>query len=419
MNSQQAINQKTNYLTVALCVLGTFCEGMDLQAAGVAAGGIAAEFKPIAGQMGNFFSASTLGLFVGAMIGGKLSDRFGRKNILITSVALFGLFSLLTALAWDMSSLISARLLTGLGLGGALPNLIALVSESSADNRRSANVALVYGGTPLGGAFVSAISLVNAPAQWRFIFIAGGIVPLLVAAIMVRYLKESDTFTNARAAVASEPRMASAAHIGSFLAVLSEGRAMRSIVLWVAFFLGLVTMYLLLNWLPTLMTGNGLSPAQAAAAQIGFNVGGALTAVVVGHLLEGSGRRPTVIVVSILLPLLLAWLAKAPAQVMLVSIIIMLIGCAVTAVQAFLYAVAPACYPTLIRGAGVGLAVAIGRIGSIVGPKWGGMLKDAGYTSSQFLMSIVPIALFGAIATIILVWLVPTVMNRDLGKPVH
>jgi AAHS family 3-hydroxyphenylpropionic acid transporter len=419
MNNQSTIAQRTNVLTVALCVLGTFCEGMDLQAAGVAAGGIGAEFKPLAGQMGNFFSASTLGLFFGAMIGGKLSDRFGRKNSLIISVVLFGLFSWLTAQAWDMTSLIWARLLTGLGLGGAMPNLIALVAESSGEHRRSANVALAYGGTPLGGALVSWISLVSEPAQWRWIFIAGGIVPLVVAAIMIRYLQESDTFTSARSAVAAQPHAVGVIHPGSFLAVVGEGRALRSTVLWIAFFIGLVVMYLLLNWLPTLMTGNGLSPAQAAAAQIGFNVGGALAAVGAGHLFEGVGRRPTVVVAAIALPLLLAWLANAPAQVMLVSIIIMLIGCAIMAVHAFLYAAAPACYPTLIRGAGVGLAVAIGRIGSIVGPKWGGMLKDAGYSSSHFLMSIVPIALLAAVAAIILLWMVPRVANGSVNSVTH
>lgn len=412
MNAHQVLQQKTNYFTVALCILGTFCEGMDLQAAGVAAGGIAREFKPIAGQMGSFFSASTFGLFIGALIGGKLSDRIGRRTVLIVSIFLFGLFSLLSAKAWDMQSLIWARLLTGLGLGGALPNLIALVSESSADHNRSANVAMVYGGTPLGGALVSAISLMNDPSQWRWIFIWGGIVPIVVALIMTRFLKESAAFARARTELSGEP---TAKHLnaGSFLAVVSEGRATRSIILWVTFFLGLVAMYLMLNWLPTLMTGNGLTSAQAATAQMGFNIGGAVTAVIIGYLLERSARRLTMILSAISLPLLIVWLAYAPQQVGLVSFIIMLLGCSLTAVQAFLYATAPACYPTLIRGAGVGLAVAIGRIGSIVGPKWGGMLKDAGYTSPQVLMALAPITVLGAIGVIILVYIVPRLTKEE------
>src|ERR1700686_5124051 len=130
--------------TIVFCLLAAVCEGFDLQAAGVAAAGIAAEFRPTPDQLGSFFSASTLGLFFGALIGGRVSDRVGRKSVLVASIALFGLFSALTAFAWDISSLAWARLLTGLGLGGALPNLIALAAESAAANRQNASVALVY-----------------------------------------------------------------------------------------------------------------------------------------------------------------------------------------------------------------------------------------------------------------------------------
>src|SRR5580700_4890163 len=95
--------------TIVCCLLAVFCEGIDLQAAGVAAGGIVPEFKPTPGQLGDFFSASTIGLFFGALIGGRLSDAIGRKRVVIASIVLFGLFSLLTPLAWDMRTLYWAR----------------------------------------------------------------------------------------------------------------------------------------------------------------------------------------------------------------------------------------------------------------------------------------------------------------------
>src|SRR5579863_3893846 len=109
---------------IVFCLLAAMCEGFDLQAAGVAAAGIVGEFKPTPDQLGTFFSASTLGLFFGALIGGRLADRVGRKAVLVTSIGLFGLCSLFTAFAWDIQSLAWARLLTGFGLGGALPILI-------------------------------------------------------------------------------------------------------------------------------------------------------------------------------------------------------------------------------------------------------------------------------------------------------
>jgi len=311
-----------------------------------------------------------------------------------------------------MNSLTWARLLTGVGLGGALPNLIALVAEGSAENHRNANVALVYSSMPFGGALVSAFGLVSAASQWRWIFILGGVVPLVITPIMARYLKESIAFTHAQATLRSTTTQRS----GSFFMVLTEGRALLSILLWMSLFLGLIILYLMLNWLPTLMKDNGRSVTEVAIIQIGFNVGGALAALSIGRLLDGTWRRPSVIVAAIALPLLLAWLAHSPTQVTLAAIIVLLLGCAVLSIQAFLYAVAPACYPTLIRGMGVGMAVAVGRIGSIVGPKWGGVLKDAGYNSSQLLLSLVPIAVLGGICAIVLVWLAPkaaTGVNAD------
>ncbi|HWW20992.1 MAG TPA: MFS transporter, partial [Steroidobacteraceae bacterium] len=256
--------------TILFCVLAALCEGIDLQAAGVAAGGIRAEFHPTDDQLGNFFSASTFGLFFGALLGGWLADRIGRKWVLVCSIALFGLFSLLTPLAWDIQSLAYARLLTGLGLGGALPNILALVSESSRHDRRHANVALAYSGNPFGGAFISLVTLLLAATRWRAIFVVGGVLPLILAPIMAFTLQESAAFR--AAAHTPSPQISR----GNLLAVLREGRAIGTLLLWISFFLGLLTLYLLLNWLPILLQGDGFSRSQSAGAQIGFNIGGAI-----------------------------------------------------------------------------------------------------------------------------------------------
>src|SRR5690349_2271086 len=125
---------------IAGCVLAALCEGFDLQAAGVAAAGISAEFTPSPSQLGTFFSASTLGLFCGALVGGRLADAFGRKRVLIASMVAFGIFSICTAFVSSIDEAIFVRLLTGLGLGGAFPTLLALVNECSRPHRQRANV---------------------------------------------------------------------------------------------------------------------------------------------------------------------------------------------------------------------------------------------------------------------------------------
>lgn len=392
-------------MAVLLCILVAFCEGIDLQAAGLAAAGIKAAYAPAATVLSTFFSASTMGLFIGALFGGPLSDRIGRKGVLVASVALFGLFSILTAFAQDMDQLTWARLLTGLGLGGALPNMIALVAESSPEDRRSANVALTYAGTPLGGALISLINLALVPGQWRWIFIVGGVVPLIVAPLLMRCLRESDEFHGARAAARGSGGAEAATTAGKLAALFGGAQLLRSVLLWVSFFLGLLTLYLLLNWLPTLLIDSGLSGRQSSLAQVAFNVGGALSAWAIGRLLEGRHRLPSVLVIFVSLPLLVYVLGTPDLAVAAVVLIVFLLGIDVMAGQAALYAAAPGFYPTLARGLGVGLAVTIGRIGSIVGPKYGGYLKAQGLNTSQLLHTLAPVAVAGSIAALMLLML--------------
>ena len=394
--------------TVLFCLCAALCEGIDLQAAGVAASGIAAEFHPSPERMGNFFSASTLGLFFGALLGGRLADAIGRKRVLVGSVGLFGLFSWLTALSWDIDSLSVARLLTGLGLGGALPMLIALVSENSRGHGETASVAIVYAATPFGGALASLLSMAMPASSWRVIFIVGGVLPLLLTPLMAYGLQESVEYLQLKHGTgASAAGAATNPKSGSFAAIFSNGRALRTGLLWTTFFLELLVLYLLLNWLPTLMVGHGLTRVEAAAAQIGFNLGGAMAAALMGYLLLGRLRIPSVVAICIALPVLLIALAEAPSQWAIVAVIVFALGCAVLAIQAFLYTAAPLSYPTSIRGVGVGAAIAVGRVGSIVGPKLGGYLKGAGHSSAQLLLDLLPIVIIGSICALLLVWRSP------------
>jgi AAHS family 3-hydroxyphenylpropionic acid transporter len=388
------------WVTLACCALAALCEGFDLQAAGVAAAGIRAEFHPSSSQLTWFFSASTLGLVIGALIGGRLSDAFGRKPVLVTSITIFGLFSLVNAAAWDVSSLTLVRLLTGLGLGGALPNLVALVNESSTPERRAANVALVYSGVPFGGAFASVVSLATDPANWRVIFIVGGVVPLLIAPILHRFLRESAVPTKPPSTPQGEDVLA--ARTAGYLAVLSSGRAVPTLLLWTSFFVALLTLYLLLSWLPTLLVTNGLTPAQASGAQVAFNVGGGLSAILTGRLLDSRLRGASVVAIFTAMPALLFLLARAPSVPALIAVIVFLLGCAVIGAQSFLYADSPRHYPDAIRGVGVGCAVAMGRLGSVVGPALGGVLLSTGRNSSQLMMSILPLVIIGSVLAVTL-----------------
>ncbi|MCJ2032111.1 MULTISPECIES: 3-(3-hydroxy-phenyl)propionate transporter MhpT [Methylorubrum] len=381
-------------VTVGLCCLVTLIEGFDLQAAGVVAPRLVSIFNLTPGQLGLFFSASTMGMLIGAAFGGRFSDRFGRKKTLIVSVALFGLMSILTGLAHSFEVLLLARLLTGVGLGSALPNLIALVTESTAPGRRASAVALLYAGLPAGGALASLFTLVGAESHhWSTIFITGGVAPLLVVPLIWAWLPHSSTASAQRGggSVRSVPT-----------ALFGEGRAATTLILWLAFVLGLLVLYLLLNWLPSLVIARGMSRADASWVQFVFNLGSALGSTATGLLMDRWGKVTTAALVFSASVAALILIALVPSDLSALVFAGFFLGVALAGTQAVLYALAPSCYPTDVLGTGVGAAVSMGRFGSVLGPMLAGTLVGAGRSDVEVLVALIPILMVsGGAATIL------------------
>ena len=200
------------------------------------------------------------------------------------------------------------------------------------------------------------------------------------------------------------PLAALSSRAGSFIAIFAEGRALPTVLLWSSTFLGLLTLYLMVSWLPTLLVGNGLTKPQAAGAQIAFNTGGTLAALVMGQLLEGRGRNPAIVAAFLALPACVLLLGNPPGQFVALLAVVFTLGCAVLAGLGFLYATAPACYPAPIRGVGTGVAVAVGRLGSIVGPKLGGTLQAAGRSPAQLLGDILPVVVLASLLGLAFAW---------------
>jgi len=264
-------------VTLTLCAAAALLEGFDNQSMGVAAPRLLPEFGLSASQAGVLFSAATFGLFLGAAIGGRAADYLGRRCTLIVSLLVFGLCSLLTSIAPGTGTLLLARLLTGLGLGGAMPNFIALASEAVRPERRLSVVSLVLASLPFGGALAGFMALgARLGWGWRSIFVVGGCAPIIVAAIMIRALPESPGFRDR-----SEPdeRAAGLPRVDGVLkALFGNARALTTALLWTGFFFTQLVLLLMLNWLPSLMVGLGFSRSQASVASICFNLSGGLGA---------------------------------------------------------------------------------------------------------------------------------------------
>lgn len=402
MNNFVSRNSAT--LTVLLCFCTALFEGIDLQAAGVAAPRIIPLFKISPQHAGLFFSASTLGLLAGATLGGRLADRVGRKAVLLASIILFGVFALSTAFAWNFDSLVALRLATGLGLGGALPNMIALVSEGSRPERRGFAVGLMYCGMPLGGALASAINL-GGGADWRDVFYIGGIAPLLLAPLIAIALPDSLKLLVRGAQAAAKPGRIAQALFGG-------GRWAKTLLLWIGFGFSLLVLYLLLNWLPSLLVSRGFSKPDASLVQIMLNLGGAAGSAFAGRLIDGRRRGLVTALSFAATSVFLLAVAAMPASLGWAVVLGGALGLGIMSNQAILYAIAPWCYPTEVRGTGVGFAVAIGRTGSLIGPLVAGQLVGSGHDAGQVLTHMIPVILIGAAATVTLCLL----LGRDAAS---
>lgn len=393
---EHEISSHVGWLTVLLCFVVATFEGVDLQAAGLVAPKIAPFYHLNPGQLGWFFSASAIGLVFGALAGGRLADKVGRKLALIVSVAVFGLLSVSTTWSTGFETLVLIRLLTGLGLGGALPNLIALVSENSAPNRKNLAVSLMYCGMPFGGGLASLlIGFGLGGTDWRGVFYVGGLTPILAVPLLWFILPESRQFAQQTAA---------SVKISAMHALFGEERVNRTVAIWLSFFCGLLVLYLLLNWLPSMLVSRGLAKSQASMVQALFNMLGVVGSASVGALMDGVPRRWAVGGVFIALAIGLGVLAMTPATFGLALLCGGLVGAATMGSQSVLYNLAPALYPTAVRGTGLGAAVAAGRLGSVAGPLVAGALVGQGHSPSQVLLALLPLVFISGVIAMLLAW---------------
>ncbi|MCO5400487.1 3-(3-hydroxy-phenyl)propionate transporter MhpT [Ralstonia soli] len=383
-------------MTLGLCFIVALLEGLDLQSIGVAAPRMAREFGLSVAQMGLAFSAGTFGLLPGAMLGGRLADRIGRKRVLILATALFGVFSVATAHVWDFNSLLMIRVATGLGLGAAMPNLIALCAEAVPTRLRNTAVSIMYCGIPFGGAIAAVVGMLSAgDTGWRHIFYVGGFGPLLIVPLLLT-LQESRRFDSAaqRDGRAIQPPPVS-------WALFKERRLVATLLLWISYFFTLIVLYFLLNWLPSLMAAQGLSRPQVGMVQILFNIGGGAGALGIGMLMDAA--RPRWVVSGMYVGIIAALSLLAGAGgVASMSAGAFMAGLFVIGAQSVLYALAAAYYPTAVRGTGVGAAVAVGRLGSIAGPMLAGQLLAMGQQSTTIIGASIPVTIIAALAALLL-----------------
>jgi MFS transporter, AAHS family, 4-hydroxybenzoate transporter len=400
------------------CAAVLFLDGFDTTAIGYVAPSLAREWGLSKGALGPVFSAGLFGLMIGALLLGPLADRIGRRKIIIFSTLAFGIGTLVTAFVQDVNTLLAIRFLTGLGLGGAMPNTIALTSEFSPHRRRATMVMAMFCGFSVGAALGGFLAAGLMPYfGWRSVFIVGGAAPLLLVPFLALNLPESVRFlaltgrADARVAqllgrvnlnamfapvtrfTVHEPQL-----VGMpVLHLFTGGRTRVTLLLWVVFFMSLLDLYFLSNWLPTVLSDLGASVSAAAAIGSMLQVGGVVAIAVLGNIIDRFSFRALALLYFVAV-FAVGAIGQLGHSAAFVTLAIFVAGFCIVGGQTAANALAAGYYPTSIRSSGVGWALGIGRVGSIAGPLVGGALMTMRWSTGEVFMAAAAAALCAALA---------------------
>ncbi|QEL27017.1 MFS transporter (plasmid) [Bosea sp. F3-2] len=404
----------------ALAVMLAMLDGIDNVTLGLAAPALSAELGIARSELASVFTATLVGLTVGAFALGYAGDRWGRRPCTIACVALFGAFTLAVPFAQDINHLIVFRALAGVGIGGLLPNICALVAEFAPSRHRQTGVLVVSGGIAAGAMLGGVLSAMLEPAfGWRALFFVAGGATLVALIATWLGLPESVRFLLARRG--DEERVAALlrriapqaplppdarftmADLGGRVSLgrlFGDGLAATTILLWVSYATVLAVMYLLFQWLPTLARDFGFSQQQAIFAATAFNLGGMLGSVLLGPLAARWGTyRVATVNFLLIAPFVFAIAHSSGSSTLLLSGAFAA-GWTVMGGLGLVNALAAESYPTAVRATGIGWASGIGRLGSAFSPSLIGLLLAAGWTARDVLELPIAPAVVMALAVI-------------------
>lgn len=400
----------------ATCLTIALLDGLDLQAMGLAAPAIMREWGVKPEAFGTVFSAAPAGMMVGAFVMGALADHVGRKRLVVLATVLFGVGTALTAVAPTLGVMAVLRFAAGLGLGGVLPNLVSLVTEFAPARLRATLVTIAFSGLPFGSMLAGLLGRWLIPDfGWQAIFWAGGLLPIGIAVIAALFLPESIRFLAVRGtgraqALETLRRLAPDASIDADAEItipestggrvsparlFGPGRTATTIVLMLVVALDLFMLYFALNWLPTLLGRAGLSAEHALLATVVLNTGGGIGAITWGVLIDRYGGFRVMAAAGLAASIGLALLGVGPAQPVVLATALFMAGACIMGAMPGLYAVIASVYPTTIRSTGLGTVLAIGRLGSVLGPAAGAVLVSLDWSMA---------AIFAAMACPGVVW---------------
>jgi MFS transporter, AAHS family, 4-hydroxybenzoate transporter len=382
---------------MVLCALAVLFDGYDLQVMALTVPALSKAWSMAPASFSMALSASLLGMGLGAAFIGPLGDRYGRRTILAATLAIVGLSSIASAFAHNVTELAICRLFTGAALGASLANAYTLTADFMPRRRRASLITLAYCNTATG-ALVAALFAPYAINHygWQAAFIVGGVLPLLLSVTLVTTAPESIKFLlhrrpQARAIAGILRRIAPGVAVdtvyltpiakslaGSVSDLFTRKFRTPTLLMWLGFAMNSFNLYLLVSWLPTLLTGAGWASTQAIHAMMFNQVGGVVGGVSLAWLMDRFGAERTLAAGCLLNAVALGLFLVVPSGFFSWGALLLVIGACTGGMQFAIISLAAGLYPSSILATGSGWASAVARIGAFVSPLVGGALIAAG-----------------------------------------
>ncbi|HLH32554.1 MAG TPA: MFS transporter, partial [Terriglobia bacterium] len=420
-----------------LCGLCLIMDGFDVQALGPIAPAIIQDWHVPMAQMGPALSAALLGILVGSIVFSMVADKIGRRPVLIFATLFFSVVTLMTARVNTIPDLRTIRFFAGMGLGGIMPNAVALVGEYSPRRLRVLLMIVVTNGFNVGAAMAGLISAWMIPAfGWRSVFLVGGAIPAVIGTLMLAFLPESLQFLALRGK-ASEKLAKSIRRIDPAAAVdaettyvvheqksggvpilhlFTEGRAVGTTLLWIINFMNLLNLYFLASWLPTVVNAAFGSVRTGALVATTLQVGGVVGTFVFSWLVERIGFIPVLGTAFTTACIAIALIGQPALSLAILFGVVFVAGFCVVGGQGAVNALAATYYPTNLRSTGVGSGLGVGRIGGIAGPSIAGLLLGIGWMPRDLFYAAAIPALVSAITMFSLRWVMRPQENSSIPK---
>ncbi|GGH48342.1 MFS transporter [Microbacterium album] len=389
------VKRRSVYGVLAICWATIVADGYDLISYGSVLPDLLQyrEWGLDAAAAGRLGSLALVGMLIGALVMGTLTDRLGRRRVMIACLIWFSVFMPLTGLAPTPEIFGALRFVTGLGLGGVVPTAIALTIEYSAPSRRHLHNAIMYSGYSAGGLAAALLAMVVLPAAgFRMMFFIGAAPLVLIVPFAIAFLPESVSYLVARGRIDEARRyaeryglpmpddveVAAAQRQDRFASVrmlFSRGYRVATPMFWAISLIGLLLVYGLNTWLPEVMRSSGYSLGTALAFLLVFNLGAIVGVITAGALADRIGERVIICASFLAAAASVTLLSARPPEIILFALIAIAGFGANT--QTLVNAFVGGYYPPTARATALGWALAVGRIGGIIGPVYGGLVLTA------------------------------------------